>query len=96
MVDPYLPPSAPIDSTSPAAAGTVRCPKCGSTASTKVNYTFWGGALGPRLFHVVRCDGCRTQYNGQTGAALTRVIILYQVVVFAIAGAVLGAYLALR
>jgi hypothetical protein len=93
VADPYLPPSAPIDPALPAGA---KCPKCGNTSARKVNFTFWGGALGPRLFHVVRCAECRTQYNGRTGGSLTGVIILYQVVVFAIAGALFGAYVALR
>lgn len=96
MADPYLPPTAPIDPTSPALPAVAKCPKCGGTAATKVNFTFWGGALGPRLFHVVRCDGCRTQYNGRTGGSLTGVIVLYQVVIIAIAGAGFAAYYALK
>jgi hypothetical protein len=93
MADPYLPPTAPLDPALPAVA---KCPKCGGISATKVNFTFWGGALGPRLFHVVRCGGCRSQYNGRTGASLTGVIVLYQVVVIAIAGAGFAAYYALR
>ena len=92
-VDPYLPPAAPID---PALPAVPKCPKCGNTGAKKVNFTFWGGALGPKLFHVVRCDSCRVQYNGKTGGSLTTTIILYQVVVFVIAGAVVGGFLALR
>ena len=87
-LNPYQPPSAPLDQSGTTGA----CPKCGNQVATKVGFTWWGGALGPRLFHVVRCTQCRTQYNGKTGASLTKVIILYQVVVLAICAAVGVAY----
>jgi predicted RNA-binding Zn-ribbon protein involved in translation (DUF1610 family) len=76
-VNPYQPPSAPLDN-GPNAAAAV-CPKCGNGVATKVGFTWWGGALGPKLFHVVRCTQCRAQYNGKTGGKLTKTIILYQV-----------------
>jgi hypothetical protein len=75
-LNPYQPPSA-------ALAGTqseqfAKCPKCGAGSASKVFYNWWGGALGPRLFNVVKCGSCRSQYNGRTGAKLTKVIIAYQ------------------
>jgi hypothetical protein len=73
-VNPYQPPSAPVDGPLPG----VRCPKCGGQGSTKVNFTWWGGALGPRLFNVIRCVQCRAQYNGKTGGKLTKTILAYQ------------------
>ena len=83
MPDPFAPPAAPINTPpSPVPA----CPKCTNTTATKVNFNWWGGALGPRLFHVVRCDRCRTQFNGKTGGSLTTTIIVYQLIAFAVVG----------
>ncbi|HET7545732.1 MAG TPA: hypothetical protein VFK05_37950 [Polyangiaceae bacterium] len=90
--DPYRPPAAPID---PPIEGAryANCPRCGSDRATKVRYNWWGGALGPKLFHVVKCVNCRAQYNGRTGTRLTGVIIVYQAVVLVV---LIGAWLALR
>lgn len=91
-LDPYRPPAAPLDG--PAASLTVaNCPKCGANLATKVSYNWWGGALGPKLFHVVKCGKCRAQYNGRTGAKLTGVIIGYQAVVLLV---LIGAWLILH
>ena len=56
------------------------CPKCGSTKAQKIRYTWWGGALGPNLLNLVKCDGCGTAYNGKTGQSNTGGIITYFVV----------------
>ncbi len=48
-------------------------------------YTWWGGAIGPRLLSHVKCQGCGKGYNGKTGASNTMAIVLYQVVAFVIA-----------
>lgn len=89
-LDPYRPPTAPIDAVAPAETA-VSCPKCGHNSVTKVRYNWWGGALGPKLFHVVKCNQCRLQYNGRTGRKLTLVIIVYQAVVLVVFGAALYA-----
>jgi hypothetical protein len=81
-INPYQAPAAQLEDPVPGLAG---CPKCGAQSASKVGYNWWGGALGPRLFHVVKCNECRTQYNGRTGAKLTKVIIVYQGVVVVIA-----------
>jgi transposase-like protein len=80
--NPYRPPAATDDAPLP---GVRACPHCGNTTASKVTFNWWGGALGPRLFHVVRCHGCRKQYNGRTGGSLTRVIIVYQGIFLAVA-----------
>ena len=49
----------------------VPCPNCGSTDVKKVGYTWWGSALGPSMLTHVRCQNCKTEYNGKTGQ-LTR------------------------
>lgn len=89
--NPYRPPQAPLDE--PGVPGVARCPKCQAASASKVGFNWWGGALGPRLFHVVKCNQCGTQYNGRTGGKLTTVIIVYQVVVLLVLGAV-GFFLA--
>jgi hypothetical protein len=47
----------------------VPCPKCGATGARRVKYTFWGSFYGPKLFSHVRCQQCRTTYNGKTGGS---------------------------
>lgn len=59
------------------------CPNCGSTSATKVGFTWWGGALGPVLFTHVKCNNCKTEYNGKTGKSNQNSIIVYSVVMFA-------------
>jgi hypothetical protein len=86
-LDAYQPPKANLD----APTGGVPappCPKCGNTQATKVRFTWWGGALGPKLFSVVKCTQCRAQYNGNTGASLTGVIIVYQLIVLLVFGGI--------
>ena len=80
--NPYQAPQTPLDH--PGEVAVAKCPKCGATSASKVGFTWWGGAIGPRLFHVVGCNQCRTQYNGKTGGKLTKVIVLYQVTVLAV------------
>ena len=90
--NPYRTPVAPVAGleriTTPGA-----CPRCGSQTALKVRFTWWGGALGPRIFHVVRCVACNRAYNGKTGATLTWAIVVYQGVAMAITLALLAAYL---
>jgi len=90
-VNPYQPPSAPLD-----AATAVACPRCGNQVATKVGFTWWGGALGPKLFSVVRCTQCRAQYNGKTGGRLTKTIIIYQGVAVVLSAGALILYFMFR
>ncbi len=60
------------------------CPKCGSTDAKKVNYTWWGGVLGPRLFNLVKCNSCGMEYNGKTGKSNQTNMIIYLVASFVI------------
>jgi hypothetical protein len=87
-INPYSSPAATINpgATGAALPGTAACPKCQGPAVAKVKFTWWGGALGPKLFNVVRCGGCNRQYNGKTGASLTTTIIVYQVIAVAVFG----------
>jgi hypothetical protein len=78
--DPYAPPTAPVQGTE-----TETCPRCGHHDIHTPSYTWWGGALGPRMFHHRVCRACKLGFNAKTRRSNTRTIILYQVVAFAIA-----------
>jgi hypothetical protein len=66
------------------------CPNCGSRRSSKVTFTWWGGLVGPAVFHIVRCSRCGKQYNSKTGKSIGAAqIVVYTVVILAILGAVL-------
>ena len=56
------------------------CPKCDNTTALPVSFTWWGGFLGPKLFSVVKCANCNTQYNSKTGRPSTRAIVIYTIV----------------
>jgi len=56
------------------------CPNCGQSNAKLVNFTWWGGALGPRMFTHVKCENCGTQYNGTTGKSNQQSIIIYMLV----------------
>lgn len=58
------------------------CPKCGSPAVEPVKYTWWGGLLGPKLFHHTKCTACNFRYNSKTRKSNTTAIILYSAVFF--------------
>jgi hypothetical protein len=61
------------------------CPKCGSGLISPVKYTWWGGVLGPKLLHHTKCNACNFKYNAKTRKSNTNGIIIYSVVLAAIA-----------
>ena len=61
------------------------CPKCGSKMVTKVKYTWWGGVLGPRMLHHTKCQACSYTYNSKTGKSNTQGIIIYSIIILAVA-----------
>lgn len=73
--------------TSPHAA----CYQCQAQTAVPVSFTWWGGALGPRIFSHVKCGSCGATYNGKTGQSNTAKIAIYLVVMNAIAIAVIVA-----
>jgi len=60
----------------------VPCPECQSPSVEKVNFTWWGGVLGPSLLTHVKCQNCGTTFNGKTGQPNTVPIIIYSAVMF--------------
>jgi hypothetical protein len=83
MSNPYQPPQAPITG-GPVAAGEDTCPSCRGNNVRKPGFTWWGGALGPRMLNHRICNSCGFGYNAKTGKSNTTAIIVYQVVLFAI------------
>ena len=55
------------------------CPKCNG-AATQLKFTWWGGALGPKLLTHVKCDTCGTKFNGKTGRDNTTGIVIYSII----------------
>jgi hypothetical protein len=69
---------------------TAPCPKYGSIDAKKVSFTWWGGALGPRLFNLVKCNSYCTEYNGKTGKpnqhSMINNMIVFPLIVFCLCG----------
>jgi C4-type Zn-finger protein len=61
------------------------CPKCNNALVSAVKYTWWGGLLGPKIFHHTRCNGCGYRYNSKTRKSNTSAIVIYSAVLFGIA-----------
>jgi len=57
-----------------------KCPFCGKHDHRPVTFTWWGGLLGPKLFHHVQCNQCRKTFNGKTGQSNAVAIAIYLVV----------------
>jgi hypothetical protein len=53
------------------------CPKCGSPFVQPVKFTWWGGLLGPKLFHHTKCAECKYTFNSKTRKSNTTAIIIY-------------------
>jgi predicted nucleic-acid-binding Zn-ribbon protein len=64
------------------------CPKCGSQSVNPVKYTWWGGLIGPKLFHHTKCKDCGYTYNSKTKNSNTPAIIIYSVLLFIVAFAI--------
>ncbi len=58
------------------------CPQCGSMDVHAVKYTWWGGLLGPKMFHHTKCEECKYTFNSKTRKSNKQPILLYLVVSF--------------
>jgi len=56
------------------------CPQCQASDANRLNFTWWGGALGPKMLNHVKCSNCGTKYNGKTGGSNTGGIVVYTIV----------------
>jgi hypothetical protein len=91
-VNPYQSPSEP-NQLKPPGPQFAPCPRCNATDAKRVDFSLWGGVIGPRLLTHVKCNQCGAKYNGKTGRSNTMPIVIYSVVVF---GIVLALWLAFR
>ena len=57
------------------------CPKCGQTNARQLSFTWWGGAVGPKVLTHVKCESCGAKYNGKTGRSNAAGIAVYMLVV---------------
>jgi len=89
--NPYAPPKAPLDAGPSVTPSLDTCPKCKGTNVQRPSFTWWGGAIGPKLLSHAVCRGCGYGYNWKTGQSNTNGIIIYTVVIAAIAIAVVVA-----
>jgi hypothetical protein len=60
------------------------CPQCGSDDIHKVEYSWWGGLIGPYLVHQVRCKKCGKTYDGVTGTNITTKIGIFFAIMIAV------------
>ena len=60
------------------------CPGCKSSDVHKVEYSWWGGLIGPGLVHQVRCKKCGMTYDGVTGTNITKRVSTFITVVLVI------------
>jgi len=71
------------------------CARCHSRLAAPVDWTWWGGLLGPLLLGYVRCAECHAHYRRATGRASAGLVLLAlaaRVVVVLGALALLGVY----
>lgn len=74
----YPNPHAAMGQRGPDFDGVWRsCPQCGSAATHKPSFTWWGGILGPALFKHRVCSGCSLGYNERTGKSNATAIGIY-------------------
>jgi predicted nucleic-acid-binding Zn-ribbon protein len=57
------------------------CPKCRQSNARQLSFTWWGGAIGPKILTHVKCESCGMKYNGKTGRDNTTGIVIYSLVV---------------
>jgi uncharacterized protein (DUF983 family) len=65
------------------------CPKCNNSVAERLKFTWWGGALGPKILTHVKCGACGMKYNGKTGRDNTTGIVVYSIIAGVISFALL-------
>ena len=72
---PQTPAGEPVDPNSDRSQRP--CPACGNSQVKKIKWTMWGGALGPKLFHHVKCLQCNATFNSKTGKSNATAVAVY-------------------
>jgi hypothetical protein len=75
--NPYAPPKAPIQPLVTGLGELGACPRCEGSDLHKPTFTWWGGALGPKLFKHTVCRGCGLGFNWKTGKSNATAIGIY-------------------
>jgi len=57
------------------------CPQCNASNAEKLKFTWWGGALGPKLLTHVKCQTCGKKYNDKSRREYLKNIIIYNKVI---------------
>jgi hypothetical protein len=76
----------------PGAEPCAPCPQCGNVYARKIDFTWWGGLLGPRILNHVKCLQCGQTYNSKTGRSNFTAIVLYQVITLLIIALLFAAF----
>jgi transposase-like protein len=90
--NPYAAPQASLQTTPSAALVEGACPRCQSPNVNRPTFTWWGGALGPKLFSHAICKGCGFGFNFKTGKSNTGAITAYVAISTTIAIVILVIY----
>jgi hypothetical protein len=88
MPNPYEAPKVSDDGGAPLNVSVEDCPRCQSQEIHKPSFTWWGGALGPKLLSHRVCRKCGFGFNSKTRQSNTTAIVVYSVIVCTIAGAI--------
>jgi hypothetical protein len=84
---PQTPPLKPPAAWPPlGAVESAPCPKCSNRYARKIDFTWWGGLIGPKMFNHVKCLQCGQTYNSKTGKSNFTAIVIYQVIVLIVIG----------
>lgn len=83
--NPYAPPQAPLQAPRPPGVLVEgACPRCHGANVYRPSFTWWGGAVGPKLLSHAVCRGCGFGFNWKTGKSNTTAIAIYTGVAFVI------------
>jgi hypothetical protein len=94
--NPYAPPQASLSPATPDALAEGACPRCKSPNVNRPSFTWWGGALGPKILSHAVCRACGFGFNWKTGQSNSRGIAIYMGVVLVISLGLVLAYTASR
>lgn len=61
------------------------CPRCNAQNVVAPRFTWWGGALGPKVLNHRVCKSCGFGFNAKTRQSNTTGIVIYSLIASAIA-----------
>jgi hypothetical protein len=88
--NPYAAPQASLATATPGALAEGACPRCQSPNVKRPTFTWWGGALGPKLLSHAVCSACGFGFNWKTGKSNGKGIAIYMGVVLTISVVILA------